>query len=113
MARGTLTVQQVSLNGMAPAFSAATATDGDAFQNDGNVLLEVKNTSAGVVTITIPTPAKVGGLDVADVSVTVPATTGDRIIGPFDPTIFNQADGSVYVNNSAASGVTLMAFRAR
>lgn len=111
MARTTLTVQQVTLAGLAPTYAAATVTDGDAFANDGNVLVHVKNTNAATRTLTIQTPAKVAGVDVAEVTVTIPANTGDVMIGPFDPSIFNQADGKVYLDWSAVTNVTVAAIR--
>lgn len=111
MARTALTVQPVSIAGLAPAYTAADQPNGHEFVNDGNMLLHVKNTGGGACTVTLQTPAVVSGVAVSDPTVSVPATTGDRMIGPFDPTIFNQAGGLVYVDLSTGTGVTLAAIK--
>lgn len=113
MARTALTVQAISLAGLTPTFNAAMAVDGNSFKNDGNVIIDVKNGSASPITVTIQTPAKVQSIDLAEIVVTVPATTGDKVIGPFDPSLFNQADGSVYVDFSSATTVTIAVFRTK
>lgn len=110
MARTEITVQDVSLAGVTPTFAAAFV-DGNMFKNDGNVIIEVKNTGGASVNVTIQTPAKVGGIDLAEVIVAVPATTGHKVIGPFDPSIFNQAGGVTYVDTSAQTGVTIAVLR--
>lgn len=110
MARTEIAVQSVSLAGVTPAFAAAFV-DGNMFKNDGNVIIEVKNASASPVTVTIQTPAKVGGVDLAEIVVTVPATNGDKVIGPFDPSLFNQAGGMVYLDTSAQASVTIAVLR--
>jgi len=109
MARATLTVQEISLAGITPSYTAAEG-DGNSFANDGDVFLQVKN-AGSEITVTIQTPAKVGGVDVEEITVVVPATTGDKMIGPFEPTIFNQSGGVVYVDYSAVTSVTVAAIK--
>ena len=109
MTRTALTVQEVVRTGITPSFGAAQTTDGNSFPNDGNTYIEVKNTTATACTVTIQEPETVDGLAVADRTVSVPGTTGDKVIGPFPPARYNQSDGSVYVDVSKA--VTLGAFR--
>lgn len=110
MARTILAAQQVSRSGLTPAFSAGNA-DGHYVPNDGKMMLEVKNASASPITVTIQTPGTVDGNAIADLVVTVPANTGDKMIGPFPPSIYNQADGSIYADLSAVTSVTLAALR--
>lgn len=110
MARTVLAAQQVSRAGLTPVFSAGNA-DGHFVPNDGRVILEVKNTSASPVNVTVQTPGTVDGNAIADLVVAVPATSGDKMIGPFPASIYNQADGSIYVDLSAATGVTVAAVR--
>lgn len=110
MARTEIAVQDVNLVGTTPTFAAAFV-DGNMFKNDGNVIIEVKNTSGAPVNVTIQTPAKVGGVDLAEIIVSVPATTGHKAIGPFDPTLFNQAGGMAYIDTSAQTGVTIAVLR--
>lgn len=111
MPRTALTVQNISLSGLAPSYAAADATNGNNFANDGSVFLHVKNTGAGACTVTIQTPGKVAGVDIAEVTLSVPATSGDKMIGPFDPTVFNQSDGTVNVDWSTGTGVTAAAIK--
>ncbi len=108
MARVNLVVQRISPTGTSVTYTAGDATNGHSFRNDGSVVLHVKNGGTAAVTVTIPTPAKVAGMDVADASFSV-AAGGDVFAGPFSPSVFNQADGTVWVDLSAASGVTLAA----
>jgi len=112
MAATILTVQVVSLTGIAPTYGAATVTQGDDFENDGNTFLQVKN-SGTQKTITITTPATIHGVAIADVAVIIPATTGDKMIGPFPPEIFNDGNGRVHTLMDVETGVTLAAFRVR
>jgi hypothetical protein len=106
---GTLTQQQLIVTGIAPSYTAASG-DGHYFNNDGRVMIQIKN--AGVQTVaTFATPYSSGGNAVADMTVTVPATTGDKMIGPFQPEIFNDVGGRVYITFSSTASVTLAAFR--
>lgn len=113
MARTALTVQSIIRNGLAPSFGAANV-DGHAVPNDGKTWIEVKNAGGSPITVTIQTPGTVDGMAVADRTVVVPATTGDRMIGPFPPNQYNQISGSdvgtVYVDFSAVTSVTVAAF---
>jgi hypothetical protein len=83
------------------------------FVNNGDVVLHVKNTNASPRIVTITTPRTVDGVAVADPAITIPATTGDKIIGPFPPATFNNAGGLVYVDFDASTGVTIAAIQLR
>jgi len=107
-----LTVQTVSMAGITPTYAAATVTDGDDFANDGNTYVEVKNTGTQK-TLTITTPATVRGVAIADLAITIPATTGDVKIGPFPPEIFNDGNGRVHTLLDAVTGATIGAFKVR
>lgn len=110
MARTALVPQQVVRTGLTPVFSAANV-DGHSVANDGHTMLEVKNASAAPINVTIVTPGLVDGNAIADLVVAVPANTGDKMIGPFPPGIYNQADGTIYVDFSAVVTVTVAAVR--
>lgn len=110
MPRATLSVQDITTSGLVATYANGDAANGHQFANDGDVFLHVKNGGTAAITVTVPTPAKVSGLDVADVSVSVGAG-GEAFIGPFDPTLFNQSGGVTYVNLSADTSVTLAALR--
>lgn len=112
MARGTLTVQEMTIAGLQVAFTAATATDGDSFLNDGNTYLHVKNGGGSPITVTIQTPVTYGGIALADPTVTVTNGT-EKVIGPFRKDIFNQTDGKVYFGCDAVTSVTVAAIRCK
>jgi hypothetical protein len=101
-----LSAQAVTQAGIAPTFQAAAA-GGDSFANDGRMFLHVKNASASVVTVTVDsvTPCN-HGFD-HNLAVTVPATTGERLIGPFQTDRFNNDTSMVNVTYSAAASVTV------
>lgn len=109
MARAALTIQQLDRGGVTPAYAAAIA-DGHSFVNDGRTILHVKNTGAQI-TLTIQLPGTIDGQAVADRTVTIPATTGDKMLGPFRKSQYNQADGAVYVDYSSPTGVSIAAIR--
>lgn len=101
----TLTVQRVSLSGLAAAFVAADAA-GDEFVNSGKAVLYVKNNGAGEVTVTVDSQRQCNyGFD-HDVQVTVPAG-GERIIGPFQRERFNDSEGKVVISYSDVAEVSV------
>jgi len=95
--------------GTTPGYGAANA-DGHSFENVGREFLQVKNTGTEK-TVTVQTPGTVDGLAIEELTVTVAATTGDKMIGPFPTHVFNQSGGVVYVDFSAVTGVTVAALR--
>jgi len=106
----TLTVQEIVRAGLTPVLAAAN-TDGSYIPNDGRVFLQVKNTNGAAVTVTIDTPGSVDGNAIANLAVIIPLTSGDKLIGPFPPAIYNQSDGTIKVTFSAVTDVTIGAFR--
>ena len=109
MSRIAHAVQQIVPTGLALTYNAADLEM--MAPNDGNVFLHFKNTNGATRDITVITPGTVYGLAVADLVVTIAITTGDRMIGPLPPAIFNQSDGSVHFNVSATAGVTVAVVR--
>lgn len=106
MPRTSLSIQPTTRDGLAATYSAADAASGNDFANSGAEFLHVKNTGASPVTLTIPTSITIDGLAVTDRTVTIPATTGDLFIGPFDNSFYG-ADGRVQLDWSGATGVTV------
>lgn len=87
------------------------AVGGDQVLNDGKTILYFKNTNAATRTVTLATGGTIGGLAIADVAVTV-AQNEERIIGPFDPRLFNDANGYIQLTYSAvATLLTVAAIR--
>lgn len=108
MPRTALTVQSLGLNGQLNAtMTAADATNGMAFVNDGQTVLVVRNTDASAKTVTVKSVPDEWGRS-GDVTCVV-AASGVGILGPFTPAIFNQSDGTINVDFSASTGVTVAA----
>ena len=107
----TLTVQTCSLDGIAPSFTSAADTV--YFVNNGYTVLEVKNASGSEITVTLISrvaanyPDLPAGAAASNPTVTVAATTGDKIIGPFNQRSFNDSNGYVMVTFSAKTSVTV------
>ena len=109
-ARTTVTPQTLVRAGITPTYNAATVTQGDGFSNDGFTFIHVLNTGVQSV-LTIQTPGTLDGQAVADRTVTIPATTGTKMIGPFPPDQYNQSDDQVYLDWSSVSGVSFAVVR--
>lgn len=108
MARTAITPQAAVAAGTAVTFEAANV-DGNSFTAARGRALHVKNGSASPITVTVPTPASVDGLAVADRAVAV-AAGAHTVIGLGAATaagIYAQTDGSVYVDYSAVTTVTV------
>lgn len=75
--------------------------DGHSVANDGRIIMVVRNSGAGSHTISALTPGTVDGNAVADLSITVAAGV-TRIVGPFPTSVYNQADGALYVDFDAS-----------
>jgi len=114
MVRSALAVQQAVDEGLAPAYTAANV-DGHSIPGTGDIVLHVKNTNGAPMNVTVQTGGTLVGEPVTDKVVSVPATTGDRIIGRFNAALYNQPSGAdagkVYVDFSAVTGVTIAAIR--
>lgn len=83
----------------------AAAAGGDVFTNTGREFVEVANAAGASITVTVATT--IDGTSVTPISVTVPATTGRRKIGPFPPGTYNNSAGQVALTYSAVTSVTV------
>lgn len=109
-ARVSLARQQLSDTGLLAAYSPAV-TDGHAVENNGKVILHVKNDSSADINVTIKSGYSVNGLKLADRIITVSANTA-VFVGPLDTAIYNQTDGlagQVAIDYSAVDGVSIAA----
>ncbi len=103
----TLTTQNITRLGITPTYAAA-AGGGDRFTPAANTFLHVKNTSAGAITVTIVTPNEAfPNVATADVAVSVPATTGDKMIGPLPYERFAASDGLGDITYSGVTNLTV------
>jgi hypothetical protein len=80
----TLTTQTITRAGVTPSFTAV-AGGGDACECGDDIYLEFKNTNASTYTVTLAIPSSAStyaNVTYTNVQVTIPATTGDKLIGP-------------------------------
>jgi hypothetical protein len=104
------TVYPTALSGDSKAY--VTPASGDTFANDGRTILHVKNANAGTCTVTVNSIKPCDQGTDHDVVVVVAATTGDEMIGPFDPGRFNDSSGNVTVTTySVTASVSVAAIR--
>lgn len=110
MADVRINPQRVTPNSITPAYtSPLLTTDTYLVRNTGRMMLHFKKTGVGAATITIQTPVKLADLDLAEQAVTVPATTGDKMIGPFPPAVFSDASQDVRFTASDVAGLSVAA----
>lgn len=99
-----------AIAGLVPTFHAAALTD-VLNQNDGRVVLYVKNGSGGSINVTIDDPTSAAPVGSAgfnpDAVIAVPATS-EKVIGPFPVNRFTESVGLAF---SAITTVTWAAIR--
>jgi len=113
----SITVRDVTGAGYSTAASAANA-GGSSFQasSDQRTFLRVTNANGSPITLTIVhqqasfNAPGVGTASVPDITVTVPATTGDLLVGPIYPAYID-ASGLAHITFSAVTSVSVAAFR--
>lgn len=105
MAVTTITPQTASVSGITPADAAANS-DGSKFPNDGQTFLLITNGGGSSITVTVAATITIDGLTVSNLVVTVGAGA-KKLIGPFDPGVFNDSAGNVSVTFSAVTSVTV------
>jgi len=102
--------EKVVRTGLAATYTATMLTTNTyTVRNTGRMILHFLKGAAVICNVTIQTPAMVGGLDVAEVTVAIPATTGNKFIGPFPPSIFNNGSGDLKFTMDDIDGVTVAA----
>ena len=107
MANVTLTPQQNTAAGITPTRTGSLSTSNTYLvPNDGRVILQFQKSEAAAATITVQTPKTVGGLAVAELTITVAASSGDVSAGPFPPSIYNAA-GILKFTSSNVAGLTV------
>lgn len=108
MARTALTTQAVTPSGVAIALTAANADGNSVDVGDGYTLV-VRNDDASSKTVTVQTPHQVEGVDVAEVTLAVPA--GEVGFVALDSQLFRRRSstdaGKAYVDYSAVTSVTV------
>ena len=102
--------QQIAATGTAVSHAAA-AGGGDTVTPDDRVFLWVKNASGGAITVTVAVPGTFYAQALADIAVSVPATTGERLIGPLDRKLADPSTGVVNITYSGVTSLTVAAVR--
>ena len=106
----TIAVTNIARAGTAPTLGAADDVDGHRFPNDGRTFIFCINTAVAC-TLTFQTPGTVDGLVVDDRDEVVPINAVGEFYGPFPPSIYNQSDGTVFIDVSTETTCNLAAFR--
>ena len=105
-----ITPQQPGLTPAAPT-NVACDVAGDSFANDGRILLHFRNTNAAARNVTIDSVKLCDQGSDHDVLVNVPLTSGERIVGPFSPSRFNDVNGKVQMTYDAVTNLTVAVIR--
>ena len=100
MARTVRTPQVLSSVGVVETFSNGDNVNGETVAYNGRRALHCKNVTAGPITVTLNCPVTVDGQAAPNRVVSVPATTGDLMIG-MESGVYLQTDGTVWINYSA------------
>lgn len=94
--------------GTAPSFVAA-AGGGDRAPCGPKNYLHVKNASGGAITVTVDSVVPCNYGSDHDLVVSVPATTGERLIGPLSPERYaSTSDGLAAITYSGVTSLTVM-----
>lgn len=118
MARAELSLQTSARSGQAVTFTNATV-DGHAWDNTKeDVLILVKNDSAGAVAVSFDTPNTWDGLAIPDQGGSVAAGTIE-VFGPFGKDMYNQDDSAgdtglpeaVFIDTDTQTSVSYAAVR--
>ena len=89
----------------------ACAALGDQMVNDGRTLLYFRNANGGTTyNITLATGATVAGMAIADIAFTL-APAVMKIIGPFEPRYWNDANGYIQITYDAVTDLKVRAIR--
>lgn len=109
----TLTTQAIARTGIAPSYASA-AGGGDACETGDDIFLQVKNASGGSITVTIAVPSSASttpGVTYTNTTVSVPATTGDRMIGPISSIYKDPTTGLATITYSGVTSLTVGCFK--
>lgn len=105
-----LTLQSLSAPSLTPSYGAVSGSDTITALDD-RMFLHVKNASGTIDTVTIVIPGNDQfGSNIPDPTVSVPITTGDRMI-PLIPAMADPATGLITVTHSQTASVTCALIR--
>lgn len=105
MPRTTITPQKATSAGLVAAYEPANVA-GNSYRMQAGRGLRVKNGSGASITVTIPTPLQVDGLDVTDRTITV-AAGAEALIALGTSSAYKQPGGVANVDYSSVTSVTV------
>jgi hypothetical protein len=112
MADVRLDVEKVVPAGLVATYNGSLSiSDEYLVKNSGRTFLHFKKSGAGDCDVTIQTPVTVDGLTVEEQVVTIPATTGDKFLGPFPTRIYNDSSGDLRFTCDDITGLTVAVLR--
>lgn len=109
----TLTTQSITRAGVTPSY-VVPAGGGDACECGDDIFLHVKNTNAATrdVVLAIPSSASTyANVTYTNTTVTIPVTTGDKMIGPISALYKDPTTGLCTITTTAQTGVTIACFK--
>lgn len=112
MADVRIAVEKVLPGGLTATYTGSlSVSDTYMVKNDGKTILHFKKSAAVIANITIETPVTVDGLAVAERAVAIPATTGDKFLGPFPTRVYNDTSGDLRFASDDIDGLTVAVLR--
>lgn len=111
MADVTIAKQVLTKTEVAPTYQTLNNTDTYYILNDtARIILYFKNTNGSAAVITFDVTKLVDGLTIADHTISIPATTGERVVGAFPATM--QVEGGSHAGKikftcSVATGASV------
>ena len=109
----TLTVATIVRNpapGVEQVLGAADAGLTEEFVNTGKEFIIIANGSGGAIVLTVITQVTVDGFAVDDYTASIPAGE-TRMIGPFPPGTYNDANSKVQMTLASDTSMTLGIFK--
>lgn len=104
-----LTVQELSMIGIDPAYVAASA-GGDKFVNDGKTIIIIKNGGAGTIVATVDSILPCDQGDDHNKVISVLAS-GEKMAGSYSKARFNDTVGKVAIIYDDVTSVTIGIFK--
>lgn len=92
--------------GLAPNYTAIATGNTYKVRNNGRTMLHFLKSGAGEAIITFQTPGSIGGLAIAERTLSVPASSGDKMVGGFPTDIYNDANGDLNFTTDEGTGLT-------
>jgi uncharacterized protein (DUF697 family) len=105
----TLSVNAITSAGVVEAALVAAAVGGDQVQNNGRTFLKITNGSGGAITVTVASQVTCSQGSTHNATNAVAAGATD-LMGPFDTTRFNDANGYIQITYSGVTSLTIGAF---